>query len=89
MPVINSVAIANAEALLAAIAPDCELHEPRKYLWKGPVELPSVDPLGNQANDIGTAARQVTAGTVGVAGFEPPQDSSSMQKIMDQGIDGD
>jgi hypothetical protein len=56
MLVIDPVAVADVEALLAAIPPDRVLHEPRKYLWVGVVELPSIDPLGNQANDIGAAA---------------------------------
>ncbi len=39
--------------------PDGELHEPRKYLRKGAVELASIDPLCHQVNDIGAAARPV------------------------------
>jgi hypothetical protein len=66
MPVIDSIAVADVEALLAAVAPDRELHESRKYLWKGPFELPSVDPLGDQTNDVGTPARLVAAWTVGM-----------------------
>ena len=89
LTVINSVAVANIEALLAAIPPDRELHEPRKDLWKGPIELPRVDFAGDQANDVSAAARLIAAGTVGMAGSEPPQDSGASQKIMDQGIGGD
>ena len=87
MPVIDPVAVADVEALLAAITPDRVLHEPRKYLWEAAVELPSIDVLGNQANDIGTAAWPVTAGTVKMGGLEPGQDPGSVQEIVDQGID--
>jgi hypothetical protein len=89
MPVVDPIAVADVEALLAAIAPDCELHEPRKYLRKIAIELPGVDFACDQANDVGAAAWPVTTGTVRVAGFEPPLDSGSSQKIVDQGIDRD
>ena len=89
MPVIEPVAVANVEALLAAIPPDRELHEPGKYLRKGPVELPSIDPLGDQANDIGATAWPVTIGAVGMRGFEPIQDTGSVQKVVYQGVNGD
>jgi hypothetical protein len=62
---------------------------PRKYLRKSPVELPSIDPLGNKANDIGAAAWLVTAEAVRMSGFEPVQDTGSVQKMMHEGIDGD
>jgi len=35
MAVIDPVAIANIESLLAAIASDRELYERRKHLWEG------------------------------------------------------
>ncbi len=56
MPVIEPVAVADIEACLAAIAPDGELHETGKDLRKGAVELPSIDPAGDEMNDVGTAA---------------------------------
>ncbi len=56
MPVVEPVAIAHVEALLAAVAPDRELDEPGEDLRETAVELTSVDLAGNQANDIGAAA---------------------------------
>jgi hypothetical protein len=56
MPVIDPVAVADVEALLAAIPPDCVLHEPRKHLREGAVELPGIDLAGNRPNDVGAAA---------------------------------
>ena len=62
MPVIDPVAVANVEALLAAIPPDRELHEPGEDLREGAVELPSVDLAGNQPDNVGAAAWPVAAG---------------------------
>ncbi len=68
MPVIEPIAITDVEALLAAIPPDRELHEPGKDRRKGPVELPSIDLLGDQPNDVGAAARPVTARAIRMIG---------------------
>ena len=89
MPVIDPVAVADVEALLAAIAPDCELHEPGEDLRKIAVELTSVDLVGNQPDNVGAAAWPVTAGPVGMGGLEPGQDPGPVQEIVDQGIDRD
>ena len=89
MLVIEPIAVADVEALLAAIAPDCELHEPWEDLPEGAVEAPSVDFAGDQPNDIRAAAWPVTAGPVGMGSPEPTQDPGAVQKVMDQGIDRD
>jgi hypothetical protein len=89
IPVIEPVAVADVEALLAAIPPDRELHEPGKYLRKGAIELPGVDPAGNQPDNVGAAAWPVAAGPVGMGGLEPAQDPGPVQEIVDQGIDRD
>ena len=44
--VIDSVAVADIEAALAAVCPDRVLDEPRKGLRKGRIELPGINPLG-------------------------------------------
>ena len=89
VPVVEPIAVADIEALLAAIPPDCELHEPGKDLWKGPVELPSIDLLGDQPNDVGTAARPVATGAIRMIGVESVEDPGPMQKVMNQGVNGD
>jgi class 3 adenylate cyclase len=61
IPIIDPVAVANIEALLAAIPPDCVLHEPRKHLSEGAVELPRINLVRNRPNGVGAAARLVTA----------------------------
>jgi hypothetical protein len=78
MRVIDPVAVANIEALLAAIPPDCVLHEPRKHLWEGAVELPGIDLAGNAPNDIGAAVWPVTASAIKMGGIKPIQDPGSM-----------
>ena len=87
LPVIEPVAVANVEALLAAIAPDRELDEPRENLRETTAELPSVDLAGDQPHNVGAAAWPVTAGAVRMASLEPSQDPGPVQKIVDQGID--
>ena len=64
MPVIDPVAVADVEALLAAIPPDRELHEPREEGREGAIERTGVDLSGNTGNDIGAAAWPVAAGAV-------------------------
>ena len=71
MPVIEPVAVADVVALLAAIPPDRELHEPGEDLRETTVELPSVELAGNQPDNVGAAAWPVTAGTVGMDSLEP------------------
>jgi hypothetical protein len=87
LPVIEPVAVANVEALLAAIAPDRELDEPRENGREGRIERTGVDLLGSTGNDFGAAACPVAAGAVRVGSLEAPQDPSPVQKIVDQGID--
>ena len=89
MPVIDPVAVANVEALLAAIPPDRELDEPGKDVRETTIELPSVDLAGDQPDNVDAAAWPVTAGTVRMGGLEPGQDPGPVQEIVDQGIDRD
>jgi hypothetical protein len=67
MPVIEPVAVADVEALLAAIPPDRELDEPGEDRRETTIELPSVDLAGDQPDNVGAAAWPVTAGPVGWA----------------------
>jgi hypothetical protein len=55
LPVIEPVAVANVEALLAAIAPDGQLDEPGEDLRETTIELPSVDLAGDQPHNVGAA----------------------------------
>ena len=77
LPVIEPVAVANVEALLAAIAPDGELDEPRENGREGRIERTGVDLLGSTGNDFGAAAWPVAAGAVRVGGLEAAPGSRS------------
>ena len=87
MPVVEPVAVAGVEALLAAILPDRELDEPRENGREGRIERTGVNLLGSTGNDFGAAACPVAAGAARVGSLEAPQDPSPVQKIVDQGID--
>ena len=73
MPVIDPVAVADVEALLAAIPPDGELDEPREDGREGRIERTGVDLLGSTGNDFGAAACPVAAGAVRVGSLQAPQ----------------
>ena len=90
MPVIEPVAVANVEALLAAIPPDRELDEPGED-WPGRYGLNARASIcwAAAGNDFGAAAWPVAAGAVRVGSLEPGQDPGPVQKIVDQGIDRD
>jgi hypothetical protein len=83
MPVVEPVAVANVEPLLAAIPPHRELHEPRENGREGRIERTSVDLPGSTGNNLGAAAWPV----VGMGSLESGQDPSPVQKIVDQGLD--
>jgi hypothetical protein len=89
VPVIEAVAVANVEALLAAIPPNGELHEPGQEGKERWIERTCVDLAGNAGNDIGTATWPVAADAIRVGGLEPSQDPGPVQEIVDQGIDRD
>jgi hypothetical protein len=87
--VINPIAVAHIETVLAAICPDCVLDEPGKGLWKAGVELSGIDPLGYGCNNVGAATGSVASRTVLVLRLEPLQDPGPVQKVMNQRVDGD
>ena len=63
--------------------------EPRKGPWKGRIELPGVDPLGDRCNNVGAAARLMAGRAIQVVRVEPSQDAGPVQKVMHQGVNGD
>jgi len=80
-------AVANVEAILGAIPPDRTLHEPRKALGEGPIELPRVDIGGKQTENVSTPAGPIAPVAVRMGRRKPPQDPGSVQEIMNQGVD--
>jgi hypothetical protein len=80
--VVNPIAIANVEAVLGAIPPNCTLHEPRKRRREGWIELARVDVGGEQLENPGAPSRPVAPISVRVVGTQPLQDSGSVQEII-------
>ena len=89
LAVIDAIAIADIEPALGAIPPDRVLDEPRKDRWKGGVERAGIDPFGHGFNDLGAAARPVAGRAIGVVGAKPVQDARAVQKVVNEGVDGD
>jgi hypothetical protein len=50
--VVNPIAVADAKAILGAVPPDRTLHEPRKRLGEGPIELPRIDLGGEKTENV-------------------------------------
>src|SRR5438034_5126167 len=87
--IIDAVAVADIEAALGAIPPDRVLNEPRKDRRERGVEGPGIDLFGHGFNDVGAAAAPVAGRAIGVIGVEPVQDAGAVQKIVNEGVDGD
>src|ERR1700692_2071163 len=78
----NAIAIADIEAALGAIAPDCMLNEPRKYCRKRGIELPRVDVRSNQSQNAGASERPIAPFTVGMIRRKSPKDAGPMQEVV-------
>jgi hypothetical protein len=87
--VVDPVAVTHMQAGLRAVPPNGTLHEPGKLRWQRSVELPRIDVGSDKPDDRRTPSWPVAARAVRMVGGKPPQDSGSVQKIMDQGVDGD
>jgi hypothetical protein len=85
--VVDTIAVADVEAVLGAIPPDRALHEPWKRRGEGRIELSSIDVGREQAENASAPSRPVAAVSVRVVGAQPPQDPGSVQEIMDEGVD--
>ena len=88
LPIVDAIAVADIEAVLGAVPPDCVLDEPGKGLRKRWIELPGIDPLSHGLNNVSTAAGPVAGRTIQVVRVEPLQDAGAMQKVMNQRVDG-
>ena len=87
--VVDAIAVADVEAILGAIPPNCALHEPRKRRREGRVELSSINVGRELIYDASASSRPVATRSIKVIGAQPLQDPSSVQEIMDEGVDGD
>jgi hypothetical protein len=87
MVVGDPITVADAKAILSAVAPDRTLHEPRKRLGEGPIELPRVDLGREETENVSAPAGPIAPVAVRMASTKPAQDPGSVQEIMDQGVD--
>jgi hypothetical protein len=87
--IIDTIAVADIEAALAAVLPDRVLDEPRKGLRERWIELPGIDPLGDGLNNVSAAAGPVAGRTIQVVGIEPGENAGPVQKVVHQRVDGD
>ena len=89
LAIVYAIAVADVEARLRAVSPDCVLNEPRKRLRKAAIELPGIDPLGHDIYNVGAAAGLVAGRPVRMVGLESCQDAGADQKVVHQGVNGD
>jgi len=87
--VVDSIAVADIVATLAAIPPDRELHEPGKGLREPRIERARINVIGNVLDQVGAAMQSVASRAVGMVSIELVQDASAMQEIMHERIDND
>jgi hypothetical protein len=85
--VVDAVTVANVETVLGAIPPDRALHEPWKRRREGGIELASVNVRREQLENTGASSRLIAPVPVRMVGAQPLQDPSSVQEIMDEGVD--
>src|SRR6266404_1970094 len=89
LSVIDAIAVADIEAAPGAVPPDRVLNEPRKHRWEHRIEGAGIDPPGHGFNDVSAAAAPVAGRAIGMVGAEPVQDAGAVQKIVNEGVDGD
>ena len=87
--IIYAVAIADVRAVGRAKAPNRVLHKAGKHLRNPPIKGAGVDLGCGRPNDLGTAAMAIAARAIAVRSAAILKDAGAMQKVMDQGVDGD
>ena len=84
VPVVEPIAVANIKACWLQYRQIASCTNRGKTLRKGAIELPCIDMVGDQSNELGAAAWPVTSRAIRMGGVEPIQDPSSVQEIVDQ-----
>ena len=85
--IVDLIAVENVEAEVGAVPPDRVLNKPGKDLWIRRVEFPGIDPAGNGNKNVSTPAWPVAPWAIRVTGPKPVQNSGSMKKVVNQGVD--
>jgi hypothetical protein len=89
LSVVNSVGIAQIEAVSRAKPPDRVLNEPRKCRRKFQVKGARVNQAGDGPDDLCAPAGCVAGSSIAVRGAAALLDAGTVQKVMNEGIDGD
>jgi len=89
LSIIDPIAIAHSKAALSAVPPDRVLHEPGQHHRECGIESARIDPFRDCLNNVSAAPSPVAGRAVGVDGAEPMQDAGAVQKVVNQGVDGD
>ena len=89
LSIIDAIAVADVEAAPGAIPPDRVLDEPGKHRGERRIEGAGVNPFGHGFNNVSAAASPVAGRAIGMVGAELAQDAGAVQKVVNEGIDGD
>ena len=73
LPVVNSVAVAQIQAVARAKAPDGILHEPRKHLRECAIQCARINAIRHGSNDFGATATAMLGKRQGQRGFAVPE----------------
>ena len=84
--VVNSVAVAQIQAIGSAKTPDRVLHEPRKCRREFWVKRARVNAVCDGSYDLGAAAAGITGRAIGVRDTAVFQNAGAMQEIVDQRV---
>ncbi len=86
--VVNSIAVAQIQAVGRAKPPDRVLHKPRKCGREFWVEGAGVNSTGNGSDDLGAATSGVAGSAIDVGRAASFQNAGAVQKIVHEGVDG-
>ena len=89
LAIVNAIAVAHSKPALGAIPPDRMLHEPRKHHWESRIEGAGIDPTATASNISAQPPAPVAGRAIGMGRAEPVQYAGAVQKVVNEGIDGD
>src|SRR5436190_20367415 len=87
--VVDSVAVAQIEAVGSTETPECELNQSRKISGEFRIKGVRVNSSRNRSNDLRAATLSVASGTVGVRCAAIVKDAGPVQEVMDEGVNSD
>src|SRR6202012_5061751 len=88
LSVVNSIGIAEIEAISRAEPPNCVLNKPRESGRKLRVEGACINQLRNGPDNLGAATGGVTGRAVAVRSATTRLDSGAVEEVVHQGVNG-